>query len=75
MKGGRGCSVCKQLDHNGNQSHSRDEVSSAIKRLKMKHPTALLTEEYESYVAELFEGEDDDAQSSTDDEAHWKQDE
>lgn len=46
-----------QKHHNANKKHTREEVSAAIKQLKMKHTTALFTEEYMEFIADLCEND------------------
>lgn len=62
--------VCRKLDHKANQKHSSDEVSAAIRRLKMRHPTAFLTEQDNAHITDLF-GEESADQSTTEDESNW----
>lgn len=59
MKGIRGGLVCKELDHNANQKNSKEDVPAEIKELKMKQPTARITEEDKAYIADIFKAEID----------------
>lgn len=68
MRGVKGCFVCRKPDHNANERHSRDEVSTVIKNLKMKHPTALLTEEDKEYITDLFADNESYEDQSTEEE-------
>lgn len=58
LRGVKGCMVCGKEDHIANQRHSEDEVREAIRKLKKKQYTALLTEEDMAYISELFKGFD-----------------
>lgn len=63
--------MCRKADHNANQEHYRKKVSAAFKKLKIEHPTDLLTEGHNEYLAGLFGHELPAVQVRTDDEANW----
>lgn len=73
MKGVRGFFVCKKPDHNANESHSREEVSAATKKLNIKHPTALLTEEDNAFIAHMLDKYESDQSRTDGDESNWSE--
>lgn len=74
MKGIRGLFVC-QRDDRENFSHSRDEISMAVNKLKSKHAKSLLNEEEKTCICNMFEEHDgdegDDTKYHTDVEGEW----
>lgn len=58
--------------HRANTKHSRDEVKSAVKRLKEIHPQSLLTvEELDAVVNIASMTDDDDKGLADEDEVRW----
>lgn len=79
MHGVKGCFVCGQ-DHRANTRQSRDEVTAAVKKLKEKHPSSLLTVEDLEAVLHMVDqegqaGDDEDfarwACESEDDDSYF----
>lgn len=52
MKGLKGCLLCGE-HHRANTKHSMEEVSEAVRKIKSKHPQALLTVEYLACVVDM----------------------
>lgn len=68
IRGVKGCFVCGQ-DHRASTRHSREEVTSAINKLKSRHPQALLTVEDMAAVVEL--ANDPHTESTSEEEVRW----
>lgn len=64
LKGVKGCLVCHEEGHMAAEKHSREEVSAAIKRLKLKNSAAMLTQEDEAFISQLYEEIDGDGERS-----------
>lgn len=60
-------------DHRSNETHESEEVSAAIKRLKEKHVTALLTVAHLDAILKLGEDGEDDREEVN--EAQWEEEE
>lgn len=72
MRGVRGCFVCGR-DHRANDRNRREEVSQAIRKLKEKHPSALITIEDLNALYNQSDPDDEDAESGND--VKWADDE
>lgn len=71
IRGVKGCIVCGR-PHRANFKQFRDEVNTAVAKLKKKHPTALLTVSDNAFITELSLG--DQTESDDDLHAEWAQD-
>lgn len=59
MKGIKGFFVCEDMIHRANEKQSREEVKKAIKKLKLKHPSASLNRRDKDYIRELLESSEE----------------
>lgn len=58
LRGVKGCMVCGKEGHLANQRQSEDEVKEAVRKLKEKQSTAMLTGEDLPLFFETFDGDD-----------------
>lgn len=74
MRGVKGCFFCGR-DHLENEKHSRDEVKEAVRKLKAKNQTALITVEDLVLVTDTLIIESDDEKLRADLEVERSDDE
>lgn len=71
MKNVKGCFVCGE-DNRSNPRQSKEKVSEAVRKFKVKHPQALLTVEDISCVVNMVMV---DANMKEDEETRWAEEE
>lgn len=66
LVGVTGCFVCGREGHRANERHDQEAVKAAIRKLKARKQTVLLSEEDLNFVAQMFENDNETGEENDD---------